>query len=582
MPESWLKAGAQTTPNPIRVSTVAVTEYGRLDLYLGTSKPSNVAWPIQCRRFRIRIPTGQQGDRLTAVGAFISASATPTAGRDWRVARNTTDPNSTVIDVIPDSEYATFDGTWRLGITLSGIEINTSPGTANITIEEETRKPNEASFTTREGTVRVPKELDDAQTFYFRSLRPANTVIARGTKVQLNWEGSSNATYTVYYRDKSGTDRARVLTNPGGTWDSQALHGDTFTDATNFTVKASLGGRDLYQTTHVRVERPDISVNKIHTSDRITAAGIQGPSNDDPLQVHGKMGLMVHSRLDVGSYGGASTFHAPVETKGTLTTTGALNADSDVTINTAKTLTVTKLAGHGNNAITVSSEIDQSTATGKAIKTGSGGLTANGEITVKADKKLKTNTITFTSGNEVKVEADLAVHESWVLKTNYLERKANKPIEIRHDALFKAGVTLEGSFDAIGAMSLLCTFERPTSGEQHPFKYFAAPATSGLVVGVLDSYDVGGNGSIKVFGRLTDSNWPELGTAWWEHRGSATLVAAVKKGQRFVVKWYRDAKSGRQQCRFYWIPFGKANAPTPTAVSQDETPLEASERSVLE
>ncbi|MFF2076173.1 hypothetical protein ACFVXG_15600, partial [Kitasatospora sp. NPDC058162] len=111
-------------------------------------------------------------------------------------------------------------------------------------------------------------------------------------------------------------------------------------------------------------------------------------------------------------------------------------------------------------------------------------------------------------------------------------------------------LTVNGPLALTGSMSLLVTFG--VKGGQREF----TAGTSGLVVGVADVADTGGRGTVEV-----KSGSTSLATAFGEHKGSATVVARVKKDQRFTVilDWW-DGNNSKVSCRFYWLPFGSGTA----------------------
>lgn len=258
-----------TNPSPLRASTVAELEYGQVVLRFGRNKRAD--WPVYCKMLKIIVPTGRSATDLTGEPSLITYSASPVngpaQGREWQMVRNSTDPNHTVFSCVPDTT-ATFDATWQVNFTLSGIEVNESIGTVDLTVEEETSTTgNENDFQLRTGRVEVKKSGSE---FYFHSLRPRTVVINRGSTVDLLWEGSSNAQYTMYYRDADGTqtydnDQSNFA---GGLWKSPELH-----DNANFTLKATINGEDHYLTTSLKVNAPNITVNEVTAQGTLTANG---------------------------------------------------------------------------------------------------------------------------------------------------------------------------------------------------------------------------------------------------------------------------------------------------------------------
>ncbi|GAA2687960.1 MULTISPECIES: hypothetical protein [Actinosynnema] len=349
--DNLIKPVLGTDPDPLMVSTFAEPSYATLTLAYGKEKAAGASWPIECSKLVISIPTGRQATALTGDPQRINPSTgiiTAGNGKKWSIAKDSTDPNRTDYTLVPDDD-ATFDGTWQLNVELSGIEVNGAIGPVTLGLTEKT-KTSGGEFTERTGHVEVVKR-DDA--FSFHSLRPTKNVIERNGTVQLNWEGSSNAEYTVYFRDKDGEDRATPLPNPGGTWTSPAL-----VEATNFTLKATLGDKDLYQTTHVWVAEPDLRVNTLGVADHVV---------------------------------------------------------SDLTVAKDKTLRASTLRGTDGSVIKVGNTLDQESTTSSLI-TGTGGVQANGNLsasgTTTLTKVFMSDAVTVTSEGSFTVEGETSLVDS--------------------------------------------------------------------------------------------------------------------------------------------------------------------------
>jgi hypothetical protein len=386
---SWLLPNTDTVPSPLRVSTFAEPENGDVKFEIGKYKSSTATWPIHCARIRICIPIGRRAGQLTGEPSLIKISHTPSSGKQWEIETNYTDPMQAVIDFIPPVEthgqYAVFDGTYTLNVTLSEIEINGAQGKVDLVVEERTKAPSETSFTTREITRQVEKKEDTAETFSFHSLRPAEPVIDRDTTVQLNWEGSKNATtYSVTYYDRNGDKQTKPASASG--WTSAST--DTFLDATTFIVKATLAGHDYYQTTHVKVKDPITSVYQLAVTDKVTSNLTVDTSRTltirtlsgggSPITVSNNLTQSGHDAgITTGTRGLTANGDVVIATGKTLT------ANGDVSVNSSKTLTIRNLSG-GGSPITVSNNLTQS-GTAAGITTGTGGLTVNGNASVTGE-----------------------------------------------------------------------------------------------------------------------------------------------------------------------------------------------------
>lgn len=122
MPDNnLLKPEVETDPDPMRVSTFAEPEYGKVTFYFGFELASGGRWPIYCKQLRISIPTGRKSSALTGDPQLISYSASAVhgidQGRKWNIERNTNDPNKVVFTCTPDTIT-------RRGSTVTGM----SPG----------------------------------------------------------------------------------------------------------------------------------------------------------------------------------------------------------------------------------------------------------------------------------------------------------------------------------------------------------------------------------------------------------------------------------------------------------------------
>jgi phage baseplate assembly protein gpV len=419
-----LKPEVETDPDPLRVSTFAEPEYGKVTFYFGFELASGGQWPIYCKKLTISIPTGRKSSALTGDPQLISYSASAVHGTDqgrkWNIERNTNDPNKVVFTCTPDTiTPARFDGNWHVAFTLSGIEVNGAAGTVSMTIEEETSPQPKSGFQSRTGHAEIVKRDDS---FEFHSFRPARTIVNRGSAVKLDWSGGNNATYTMYYRDKNGSDHAKTLTDPGGTWTLP----EGLDDSTNFTLKATVGQKDYYQTTHVKIKDPDVTVNKLVTIDGATTYGssfFYGTSFFfEEVYVESQKSL---------------TVDGPIVANSTLSAAGNLTANGNLTVASGKTLTA-----HG--PLTVG-----------------GNLTANGNVTVASGKTLTTNG-PLIANNNLTVNGttktkDITVDNSRTLRVSTLRSAddgRDKFVRFGDDVTIFYGnkLTVEGLLDVYGLL----------------------------------------------------------------------------------------------------------------------------------
>ncbi|MGB6161043.1 MAG: hypothetical protein WBF75_00385, partial [Pseudonocardiaceae bacterium] len=253
-------------PSPLRISTFAQPEYAKLTFLYGKGEGVSPTTPVHAREFTVKIPTGSQAGALTAEPDLIRYELTVTGGgRDWRIDKDSRDPNQVIFTCLPPyQETAVFDGTWQIKLELWGIEVNTGIGPVEVVFQEETsRTGNNNDWAVRTGRGEVSKRDDS---FVFHSLRPASTVIGYNTRAKLDWEGTSNATYTMYYRNAAGVNTP--VTVSGGTWTTPA--DAPLKQHTDFILKASFGGQDYYLTTSVEVKDPDLVATSVTASGNIS------------------------------------------------------------------------------------------------------------------------------------------------------------------------------------------------------------------------------------------------------------------------------------------------------------------------
>ncbi|TQF02685.1 hypothetical protein E6W39_10965 [Kitasatospora acidiphila] len=328
-------------PGALNVSTFAKPEYAKLTFTYGRVK-SGGSWPVHCKWFRVRIPTGRQASALTSEPTLIRYELTvPDGKRQWAVVPDTRDPNQVVFTCSPPpNEPAAFDGTWSVQLELWGIEVNGGAGPVDIIWEESTSATGaDGPFQERTGKGGVSKRDDS---FYLHSFRPASVAIGRNTKATLNWEGTPHATYTMYYRKPDGTQGSSTAKD--GTWTSP----ENLVDDSSFTLEAKMGNEVRYLTTYIKVNNPDVAVTSVAAA---TSDGSVSVKNT--LSFQGQAGLTIpQNGGQITVYGALTATAGPAVAQGALTANGPLTANStitakgNVTIEAGKTLTA-------NGSITV-------------------------------------------------------------------------------------------------------------------------------------------------------------------------------------------------------------------------------------
>ncbi|GAA2588701.1 hypothetical protein ACWCO0_21635 [Streptomyces tubercidicus] len=417
-------------PGTLNVSTFAKPEYAKLTFTYGKVK-SGGNWPVHCKWFRVRIPTGRQASALTSEPTLIRHELTvPDGKRLWAVDRDTRDPNQVVFTCSPPpNEPAAFDGTWSVQLELWGIEVNGGVGLVDIVWEESTSTTGaDGQFQERTGRGEVSKRDDS---FYLHSFRPASVAIGRNTKATLHWEGTPHATYTMYYRKPDGTQGASTAS--GGSWTSP----ENLVDDSSFTLEAKMSNEVRYLTTYIKVNNPDIAVTGVTTTGNITV---------DP-------GANGYIWLKTGRFD--TTAEATLNLYGALNAKGALTAGGAVFNND---IIVKSIKSPENGALTIENmpkanpddKVKVSFANGVLSVTGNGTYSgAISTITVAASQINGRGQGVLGLNGSVTVNGPLAVNESITLaksKTIYTDyinaRVAADGIVVGNNMSMYAGMTL--------------------------------------------------------------------------------------------------------------------------------------------
>ncbi|MGW2685660.1 hypothetical protein ACWC6I_21215 [Streptomyces sp. NPDC001414] len=363
-----------TEPKPLRVSSAEETEYGSVNINVG----SGITTPAWCNKITVRVPVGAGAEHLTTEGAGIRTGAST----GWTPSPPTVSGGFAVITFTP-ARPVQFTGQ-IITLTLSNIAVNRTAGQVSIEIIESS-SPTNGSFTNKNAAVEVDKFPAG---FVFRNFAPEKIMVENGEVAVLRWEGS-DAKYTMYWGDAPAgvpLDKERVWSTPRG-----------LTTVTGFMLRAEVtaGGVTLTHTltTAVTVRIPDLvvrnltvqgpatfadSVSLSNTAKDLTVAGSVRGAGNNPLRVSQNAGLQVDAALNVT---GASTF-----------------ANSVTLTNAAKDLTVAgSVRGAGSNPLRISqpaglkvdaalnvtgaSTFDNSITTVGGV-TVEGTLTANGNLNV--------------------------------------------------------------------------------------------------------------------------------------------------------------------------------------------------------
>ncbi|MFF4583556.1 hypothetical protein ACFY15_35100 [Streptomyces sp. NPDC001373] len=299
-----------TDPKPLRVSSAEETEYGSVNINVG----SGITTPAWCNRITIRVPVGAGAEHLTTEGAGIRTGAST----GWTPSPPTVSGGFAVITFTP-ARAVQFTGQ-IVTLTLSNIAVNRTAGQVSIEIIESSSTTN-GSFTNKNAAVEVDKFPAG---FVFRNFAPEKIMVENGEVAVLRWEGS-DAKYTLHWGDTPAgvsLDKERVWSTPRG-----------LTTVTGFMLRAEVtaGGVTLTHTltTAVTVRIPDLvvrnltvqgpatfadSVSLSNTAKDLTIAGSVRGAGSNPLRVSQNAGLKVDAALNVT---GASTFNGSVTAVGT-------------------------------------------------------------------------------------------------------------------------------------------------------------------------------------------------------------------------------------------------------------------------
>ncbi|MET9397074.1 hypothetical protein [Kitasatospora sp. NPDC002965] len=432
-------------PGTLNVSTFAKPEYAKLTFTYGKVK-SGGNWPVHCKWFKVRIPTGRQASALTSEPSLIRHELTvPEGKRQWTVERDTRDPNQVVFTCSPPpGEPAAFDGTWSVELELWGIEVNGGVGPVAIVWEESTSAAGATGrFEDRTGRGEVSKRDDS---FYLHSFRPASVAIGRNTKATLHWEGTPHATYTMYYRKPDGTQGSS--TAAGGSWTSPV----ELVDDSTFTLEAKMENEVRYLTTYIKVNDPDIAVTTVtaagdsvfnghvtQAAGKVLRVGeIRGPHsatapNERPLTIAGGALTISNSSTEFSNAIIAKAIKSPENAALTIENMpSAVNIAKKVKVTFADgVLSVTGDGTYSGAISTISIAASQINGRGAGALGLNGSVTVNGTLAATGD---------VTAGGNVTLDPGA---------TGYLWLKTG-----RFDTAAQATVNLHGGLNANGGLNM--------------------------------------------------------------------------------------------------------------------------------
>ncbi|WP_049651025.1 hypothetical protein [Kitasatospora sp. MY 5-36] len=291
--DALLSYVVEPEPDPLTVSTDKDPVSGRLDITVTRGE----AGPAYCEKLTVRIRIGAGAEALTEKRSEIVSSvlggSDPGEGGSWTARPGFADGDWQVFEFTPARPPQFTD--WRLTLVVSQIEVNKTPGNADIQIIEKT-SPTSSGYTDKTTPSTVAKFPAE---FVFRNFRPEKVMVDNGEHATLKWDGS-DAEYTMFWdRNSRDVSSDRTWTTP-----------DPLVAPTGFMLQAKVttGGDTLIHTltTVVMVEKPDLEVGNLNvygeaaTHGALATHGVLAVNGELELQGissvfgHHKYQLMAH------------------------------------------------------------------------------------------------------------------------------------------------------------------------------------------------------------------------------------------------------------------------------------------------
>jgi hypothetical protein len=306
-----------TEPDPLQASpTTGNTVYGSLTFVVSNGGGETV----EVTQIQFVLDIGTLAQDLTNDANAVLATANPSS--DWSFSM-TSSGVFTAVPATGDSVTVTTNG---IVFQLFNIPVNQQVGTTTVVVKETASSSGSSPETSevRSATFDVAKF---PYGFYFDNLSPSAPQVQDGSTVTLTWEGSDQATYTMFWDDQSAdvTDVRR--------WTSPPL-----THTTSFQLQATAISNgetvNVDQTTTVTVADPEIDatslqVSGLSTLQGATTVGTSGANAD--LTVNG--GMSVSGAADLASASVSGSLSAPgTVTVGSLGVNAGLNVNGGTTV----------------------------------------------------------------------------------------------------------------------------------------------------------------------------------------------------------------------------------------------------------
>jgi filamentous hemagglutinin family protein len=256
-----LSYSLNTMPDPLQASPAeGNTVYGTLSFVVSNGSSD----AIVVTQLQFTLPVGTLAQQLTNDASAVLYASSPSG--QWIISMTTTG----VFTALPQSGQPITVTTDGIVFQFFNIPVNQQVGTVAIGVNE-TASNSTVSSQVRSASFNVAKF---PYGFFFGNFTAQVPLVQDGQTVTLNWQGSDQATYTMYWGSQS-SDVSEVRT-----WTSPALTSDT-----SFLLRASVVSqgetvtRDL--STTVIVANPELQATSLVVSGvtSLNTAALSGTLN---------------------------------------------------------------------------------------------------------------------------------------------------------------------------------------------------------------------------------------------------------------------------------------------------------------
>ncbi|GGX55157.1 hypothetical protein [Streptomyces noursei] len=295
--ETLLQYGLSTYPTEL---TVGYPDPVALHVTVGRG----ISQRVLCDGLTIRLAIGDDAGSWTterqSLRTSVRGGTGASQGRGW-VADIAADGDWQVFTFTPNA-LAEFDGSWDMTLAITDIRLNTQAGHARVGLSENTSYSGGTTSKSTQTTVqKAPRD------FVLHSFHPEPLSVDNGEAALLKWEGTRNASYTLFW-DRQQLDLDFGSHNPYGQWPTPALHQNT-----TFMLQAKYQeNQDTYWrrlTTTVSVVNPDLEVHNLTVTGAFKTDSIAA-RDGDAINVENNLNVLENVQ---------STFRGPVVALGSLT-----------------------------------------------------------------------------------------------------------------------------------------------------------------------------------------------------------------------------------------------------------------------